>query len=112
MTPEEAKEMIGTEFVYVFEDGDTIPAYVKMFDPEIGFTCLSLETQTAEGWKPEKDDPGLEEDGTFCVIGYDSDNYSHVMETALKCLTEIKETGKRVKLGPGRSPVSCAFSAR
>jgi len=36
MTPEEAKQMQGVEFTYVFPSGDSMPAYVKWVDVESG----------------------------------------------------------------------------
>jgi hypothetical protein len=50
ISTEEAIKMQGVEFTYIFEDGDSIPAYVKKFDPETGkLTCYSLEAETEEG---------------------------------------------------------------
>jgi len=63
MNKVDLKSLEGTEFTYIFEDGDTIRAYVKKADPEIGVTCMTLETETAKGWKPDD----LEEDGTFAL---------------------------------------------
>jgi hypothetical protein len=49
MTVEEIKAMVGTEFVYVFEDGDGIPAVVAAFDPKKGLTCLATTSETTSG---------------------------------------------------------------
>jgi len=54
MNIQEAKAMEGTEFTFIFEDGDTIQAYVKKFDPEIGMSCYTLETETVMGYQPDK----------------------------------------------------------
>ena len=51
MKIEEAKAMQGTEFIYVYADGDEIPAFVKKFDPEVGLTCMSLEAETRDGYR-------------------------------------------------------------
>ena len=95
MNIEEAKKMEGTEFIYQFSDGDTIPAYVKKFDPEIGLTCFSLQTETVKGWKPSPGSKHLDSDGTFCVLAVDFDN--HPLEKALMVLDEIQSTGVRVQ---------------
>ncbi|KKS16773.1 MAG: hypothetical protein UU74_C0033G0005 [Candidatus Woesebacteria bacterium GW2011_GWA1_41_7] len=92
MTPEEMKLMIGTEFTYIFEDGDSIPAYIKAFDPEIGLTCMTLDTETKEGWKPGPGSSVLEADGTFCVIGVRFKKCT--LQCADNILTYIKETGE------------------
>ena len=54
MTNEEAKEMQGVEFTYFYSDGDSINAYVKRYDPKIGLTCYTLETETRMGWRGRK----------------------------------------------------------
>lgn len=110
MTPEEAKKMEGVEFTYVFEDGDTIQAYVKKFDPEVGLTCLSLDTKTRLGWKPNNKRV-LEADGTFCVLGVDANNGDGV-ERALRILKGIKEKGHHnavVNRNPFASFSGCVF---
>jgi len=115
---EEAKKMVGTEFIYEFPGGDTVPAYVKMFDSEIGLTCLSLDTKTAEEWQPGKGHLALEEDGTFCVIGVDLKHGKergfstpHTLDRCFYYLREIKKNGKvqGISNSSGRD-VSCAFS--
>ena len=93
MTEEEALAMVGTEFTYVYEDGDTIQAYVKKFDKDIGLTCITLETQTRDGWtggiQTQKED-----DGTFCVIGLDFRFSSMTLEDAYADLIQIRDSGK------------------
>jgi hypothetical protein len=90
MTVEEAKGMLGTEFIYVTMDGDKMLAYVKAFDPEIGLTCWCDSPTTTDGedltvlWDDE-------EDG-FCCIGH---NFKyHNIEDALVDLQEIRDTGE------------------
>lgn len=89
LTIEEAKKMEGTEFIYQFEDGDTIRAFVKKFDAEKGLTCMSLETKTERGYIPPF---GQEEDGTFCVIGYKFSG-PRGNEPALEALEIIRDHG-------------------
>lgn len=106
MTIEEAKKMVGTEFTYEYEDGDTIRAYIKKFDPEIGLTCLTLDTETErDGWMPEDKDI-MEEDGTWCVVGVDFD--VHTLVEAIEDLLEIKNIGKLKSRG-GSFFNGCAF---
>lgn len=109
MTIEEAKKMVGTEFTFVYEDDDTIQAYVKKFDPAIGLTAVSLTTKTdRDGWSPSTGSPGVEKDGTFCVIGIDV-KY-HNIEDALIRLTTIRDTGKwAAESNAGGLSVNCAF---
>jgi hypothetical protein len=104
LTIEEARKMIGTEFDYIFENGDSIRAYMKKFDPEIGLTCMSLDTITEKGWK----DPNSEEDGTMCVIAFDF-KCGHKLSEALSKLEEIRDTGKYVGTPQSGFGVSCAF---
>ena len=94
MNIEEAKKMEGTEFTYIYEDSDTIPAYVKKFDPEIGLTCFTLATETAQGWKPADK---IEEDGTWCVIGVNV--ATHGIKRAFSWLEEIRDTGCAISEG-------------
>lgn len=107
MTIEEAKKMLGVEFTYIFPSGDTIKAYVKAFDPEVGFSCYSLETESLNGWAPEPWVVDKEEDGTFCIVSIDAGNLNAILED----LQEIKETGKLVahRFGAGVGPI-CNFS--
>ena len=49
MTPKEIKAMRGTEFIYRDGSNHTIPAYIKQFDPAIGFSCYSLGTEVFDG---------------------------------------------------------------
>jgi hypothetical protein len=88
MTPEGAKAMVGTEFDYIYPDGDRIRAYVKKFDPEIGLTCMTLDTETArDGYRHDE----VEEDGTWCVLGY---RFPKTLDRALLTLQIIKDTGE------------------
>lgn len=107
MDIEHAKKMLGTEFVYHFEDGDTIKAYVKAFDPEIGLTCYSLEMFTDEGWSPDSDTE-KELDGTYCVMAHSFKNGWHSLAEALEALQEIEDTGHYIGQGSSGS-VHCAF---
>ena len=107
MTPEEAKAMVGTEFDYVYSDGDRVRAYVKKFDPEVGLTCMTLDTETARDGYRHSDS---EEDGTWCVMGY---KFPKGLARALLALQIIKDTGEyEVGSVGGMARVgdaSCAF---
>jgi hypothetical protein len=113
VTIEEAKGMLGTEFTYVFGDGDEVRAYVKAFDPKVGLTCYSLETKTKRGWCPA--DMGdevraydVDPDGTFCVKAHDFSKKGHPLYEALEDLAIIRDKGK-YWAGLGFGGVSCAF---
>jgi hypothetical protein len=111
----EAKGMLGTEFIYVFPDGDEIPAYVRAFDPEIGLTCWSLDSVTKMGWENWDENPSrVDPDGTYCLLALNIRDYSwladHSLDKALKHLKEIKETGRYVCVNDdsGGTP-NCSF---
>jgi len=112
MTPEEAKKMEGTEFIYVYEDGDTIQAFVKKYDPKIGLTCLTLETESRMGHRGQKQ----EADGTWCVVALDFMKEGRkAKKKALRWLEKIRDTGQftgqglRPSNSDSSSPV-CVFS--
>jgi hypothetical protein len=96
MNHEKAKAMEGTEFDYVFENGEVVPAYVKKYDAKKGLTCLSLDTAEDLGmrWLPPY---SLEKDGTFCVVGVNygiENNLVHIPATAFYILNNIKLYGR------------------
>lgn len=110
MTIGEAIKMRGTEFTYIFSDGDTVPAFVKEFIPEKGLSCHSLASCTHDGY----DFPGApkEEDGSVCVIGYNFtlEQDTNKMPDVLSTLEEIRDTGcYRERPNFGLAP-RCAFS--
>ena len=108
ITPEEAKAMEGTEFIYEFSDGDTIPAFVKKFDPEVGLTCMTLATEsTRDGYRPPLSQE-IEADGTWCVMGYAFTRTS--LDAALAALTIIRDTGRCLAGSTGSvGATQCAF---
>jgi hypothetical protein len=114
VTLEEAKGMLGTEFLYIYPDGETVRGYVKAFDLKVGLTCFSLETEASRGWTGHPNSE-RDPDGTWCLIGFDfskGDNcysFGCPVKQALKVLTEIRDTGKhKVSYGSNGS-ASCAF---
>lgn len=104
MTIEEMRAMVGTEFTYVFEDSDTIPAVVAAFDPEIGFTCLATEVITDSG---EDFTGALDENGNLCLIGVPAKATYFLHEVSVR-LREIKATGAYRNLAESGKP-SCSF---
>jgi hypothetical protein len=108
----EAKEMLGTEFTYVYPDGDTIRAYVKAFDPEIGLTCWTLESETKSGWKKEgRPEKSIDKDGTYCCVALNFKTGSFGVSGALAVLQGIKDTGEYMPQGGslfGSTP-TCSF---
>jgi len=55
MTPEEIMSFQGHEFIYVFEDGDTMPAYIKKIDLDknmLTFWSFSLVTDNGFEFTP------------------------------------------------------------
>lgn len=111
LTIEEAKALVGTEFTYFMQEGVSVPAFVKKFDPEIGFTCISLDTEFSNGWKPAKYQTSIEEDGTFCVVSNDLRNPKNRklrMEQVLDALTRIRDTGE-YRHAVSRGVPACSF---
>jgi hypothetical protein len=96
MTPEEAKQMEGTEFTYVFEDGDTIQAYVKKVDPEkFMFSCWSFGLVTDQGYKFIPSTMDEEHEGAKCVMMCKENDE----ERFFKVLSEIKTLKKHQIVG-------------
>lgn len=108
MTLEEMKAMVGTEFIYVYTDGDEIPGIVAAIDPEIGFTCLGTSegTTTRDGYDFSDK---IDENNNHCLIGLPADYIGGFMEYVSSRLEEIKKTGRyRAKASMTGSP-SCSF---
>lgn len=91
MTKEEAKKMEGTEFTYVFKDGDTMPAYVKKVDLESGkMSCWSFSLVTDGGFVFTPSNADEAREGAACVtIGLN-------WEETLERLTAIRDIGRWV----------------
>ena len=106
MNIQEAKAMEGTEFTFIFEDGDTVRAYVKKFDHEVGLSCYSLETETVMGYKPSR----VDEDGTWCLMRRDFRFSNGTLEFTLDELQGIKETGEYDGSHGRSTSVECIFS--
>jgi len=94
MDIEEAKKMEGAEFTYKFEDGDTIRAYVKKFDPDKGLSCWSFSLKTDGGQIIETLNEDEEKEGACCLIGFDFTVYDEDLPRALDLLEEVKNTGR------------------
>ena len=90
MTNEQIKEMVGTEYLYVFLDHSEVPAVVAAFDPEIGLTCLAtdIETSTGEDILWMKD-----ENGNICLTGYTAVQIQQARKSLSRTLRSIKILG-------------------
>lgn len=113
MTLKEMKAMEGVEFTYIYSNGDTIPAYIKKFDPKIGLSAFTLATKTRDGWASLKT---VKEDGTWCCASYNLKNRvgkdrTDTLKRISKFLTQIKNTGKYqvVRRPYAGGLVTCAF---
>lgn len=110
-TNEEAKALRGTEFIYEFEDGDTVPAFIAEVDFEIGLTCKALaEYTTRDNWRiwtdyTLEDDP-KNYDNVICVP---IDKYGAI-EFIQEALNNIMNNGiqKESALNTGNM-FSCSF---
>jgi len=105
VTVKEAKAMLGTEFDYRFSCGDTIRAFVKAFDPKVGFSCFTIEGTTKNGYELHEENAEGE-----CVIGIKIKNKDDLNE-ALDRLTEIRDDGVTGPPQPqdGIFPPVCSF---
>lgn len=114
-TNEEAKALRGTEFTYVFEDGDTVQAFIAQVDLEVGLTCKALTRLTDrdqyELWGPRDEETNGDYDNVTCKNLENSD-VSEIQEV----LKNIVEKGEHRQ--PSNEPLagilgipmdSCAF---
>jgi len=104
MTAKEIMSFQGHEFTYVFEDDDTMTAYIKKIDLEeelLTFWSFSLVTDNGCEFYPLGDE---EETEGACCLGYE-DNLAGI----IKILTEIKTTGKYLPIQTSGSFVGCPF---
>jgi hypothetical protein len=89
MNLKEMKAMEGTEFTYVFKNGDTMPAYVKKFDIKTGkLSCwsFSLTTDNNHTVEPLNEDEAKEQACCVCI--------GTCREESEQKLQKIKNTGK------------------
>lgn len=85
MTPEEIMSFQGVEFTYVFEDGDTMPAYIKKIDLNRNImSCWSFSLVTDQGYEfdPLNDEEKLE--GACCLAS------PYTLKNIITILTLIK----------------------
>jgi len=100
MEIKEAVKMQGTEFIYEFSDGITIKAFVKKFDPKMGFSCWSFDLITDQGIKIDPINKDEEDEQACCLIGCNFAKNPEDLECVLNVLTEIRDTGRCVSI-PG-----------
>jgi len=105
MTAEEIMSFQGHEFTYVFEDEDTMTAYIKKIDLEeelLTYWSFSLVTDNRHKFTPLNEEEKTE--GACCLGKEES------LVDIIKILTEIKTTGKYFpeQTGPG-SFAGCPF---
>ena len=89
MTTEEIMSFQGHEFIYFFEDGDTMPAYIKKIDLDKKImTCwsFSLVTDNGTSFLPSNED---EENEEACCLCFEND-----LDKIIEIITEIKNTRK------------------
>lgn len=88
MTDQEMFAMQGVEFIYMFEDGDWMPAYVKKVDiKRMVLTCWSFSFITNCGHIFEPIDDEEEKEGASCLF-HQTDK-----EKVIKMLKQISEDG-------------------
>jgi hypothetical protein len=106
MNLQEMKAMEGVEFIYVFQDKDSIPVYIKKFDTETGkLSCWSFSLTTDNGYTFEPLNEDEEREQACCIcVGINK-------KESEKWLKEIKETGRLIHAQsdlPGTFP-GCPF---
>jgi len=104
MSPEEIMSFQGTEFTYVFSDGDTMPAYIKKIDLDKNLmSCWSFSLTTDQGYefKPINDEEEIE--GACCVVS------PNTLNRIIKTITEIKSTGKLLFKSHPKFFTGCQF---
>ena len=94
-TNEEAKALRGTEFIYVFKDGDTIPAFIAEVDLKKGLTLKALEQFTTRDQYQLWDDSDIKYnpenyDNVSCIVVGETPN---ALEKIQKRLNDIVNTG-------------------
>ena len=94
-TNEEAKAMRGTEFIYVYLSGNTVPAFVAEVDLEKGLTCKALSYLNSGGrpvWtlKERQLDP-KNYDNLICIPVEEFRGVEDVQELMQKTLAQIAE---------------------
>lgn len=113
MTNEDIKGMLGVEFIYKSSDA-AIKAYVKAFDPDIGFSCYSLGNVTECGYVIEHVNP----DEGLCLVAYnlrpernDADSHAEKMEIISSMCEMIVANGVlNVNTSPGQvGRPKCSF---
>lgn len=90
MTYEEIKEIVGTEFTYVFEDNSEIPAVVAAFDPAIGVTCLATALIDSFGHDFSHN---LDANGNLCLVAYNAEALVSKLPKITRTLRSIKYLG-------------------
>lgn len=93
MTDKEILSMQGTEFIYEFNDGDTIPAYIKKIDiKNYKISCWSFTLTTDQGYKIPFSNSEEEKEDACCLL------YGDYREEIIEYIKWIK-TGK---INPGK----------
>lgn len=112
MTTEEIKAMIGTEFLYIFHNYDSIPAIVAAYDPKIGFTCLATSLFTRDGFSFENKQ---DKNGNVCLIGISctDSNFIKAPSAILRTIKYLGYYNTKTLYGYDRSDTcgsaSCSF---
>jgi len=104
MTSEEIMSFQGHEFTYVFEDNDTMSAYVKKIDLEkelLSFWSFSLVTDSGYEFEPLDDEEKIE--GACCL------GYSNTLDKIIEFITEIKTIRKHLSKQTGIYFDGCPF---
>ena len=92
MTDKEMLAMQGTEFIYEFDCGDTMPAYIKKIDPSKGMmSCWSFSFITEGGHEFTPSSADEEKEGAVCVLT------SKNRKDLINKLTIIRDTGQWIQ---------------
>jgi len=88
MTAEDIMSFQGHEFIYVFRNGDTMPAYIKKIDLDkniISYWSFSLVTNNGYKFAPLNEEEKTE--GACCL------GFAESLDEIFEIIKEIKTTG-------------------
>jgi len=108
-TPEEAKALLGTEFTYIFPDGDFVPAFIAAIDLKKGLTCKALLRITCRDryslWRISKESSTDAEYDNLICVNLRRCGSVDIIQSRLKEII----TGSYLSRGKGATLYRCAF---
>lgn len=115
LTPEEVKAMKGTEFIYIYSDGEEVPAFIAQAELGKGLTCKALLQIASNGYKVwEDEEVKSDPSGYDNIICYPTDA-PELNNNIQRILKQIKELGTYKTIRDSNNPpfgsmATCSFS--